>query len=121
MQEKDAGLKWVHEEVERVKGLFEHKEQRLAGKAANAEAAAADASAAASSAEHGCKELEGRLATVSAAHEACRPQPAHLRFDVARGATCSDERIFCCITARHPRPTDDRCRGGWRVSRGSWM
>ena len=86
VQEKDAGLKWVHEEVERVKGLFQGKEQRLAARAADAEAAAADASTAASSAEQRCRELEGRLATVSAAHEVravaafasdfpcCRPQ-----------------------------------------------
>ena len=72
-QEKDAGLKWVHEEVERVKGLFQGKEQRLAARAADAEAAAADASAAASSAEQRCEELEGRLATVSAA---CEVRPA---------------------------------------------
>ncbi len=78
MQEKDAGLKWVHEEVERIKGLFELKEQRLAAQAADAEAAAADASATAGTAEHRCKELEGRLATVSAAHEACRPHPASI-------------------------------------------
>ena len=88
MQEKDTGLKWVHEEVERVKGLFEHKEQRLAAKAADAEAAAADASAAASCAEHRCKELEGRLATVSSAHEARRPHAARFRFAWLPRGTC---------------------------------
>ena len=64
--------------MERVKGLFQHKEQRLLAKAADAEAAATAAGGEASSAQERCKELEARLAAALADREVCRCVPRML-------------------------------------------
>ena len=58
LQDKDAALRWVEEEVERVKGLFQQKEQRLTVNATDAQAAAAAATAEADTARARSKELE---------------------------------------------------------------
>lgn len=65
VQEKDQMLKWVEEEVDRVKGMFEEKERRLT---ADAQAALRDCEAAKAAQQTSAaaqQEAENQLGTVA--------------------------------------------------------
>lgn len=62
-------LKYVEEEVERVKGLFQQKEARLAADCAAARAEGIAAAAEAAAAADRSRELEERLSAATAASE----------------------------------------------------
>ena len=69
-------LKYVEEEVERVKGLFQQKVDRLAADCADARATCSAAAAEAAAAASRSRELEERLSAATAASEV-RPCPIH--------------------------------------------
>ncbi len=112
LQDKDAALRWVEEEVERVKGLFQQKEQRLTVNAADAQAAAAAATAEADTARARSKELEARLAAALAANEVRTMQASDCCAGLQAGALTGAIAVRQLITAR--RKLRGR-RRGYRV------
>lgn len=93
-------LKYVEEEVERVKGLFQQKEARLAADCADARATGSAAAAEAAAAASRSRELEERLSAATAASEV-RPCPILYFTSMSRNlahqlefGTCSSNRIF---------------------------